>query len=111
MADVDFIVVQTNNATYYQTWQLDQELAIAKARSAETSRQSVYVSTTGGTSLLDENGRTFSSIPKYTNQVLVGALQTRKGVTPASKYGSALELVFILAWLFFLYKSRRTFRR
>ena len=111
MADVDFIVVQTNNATYYQTWQLDQELAIAKARSAETSRQSVYVSTTGGTSLLDENGRTFASIPKYTNQVLVGALQTRQGVTPAAKFGSTLELVFIVAWLFFLYKSRRTFRR
>ena len=66
---------------------------------------------TGGTSLLDENGRTFASIPKYTNQVLVGEMQTRHGVTPASKYGSTLELIFIVAWLFFLYKSRRTFRR
>ena len=111
MADADFIVVQTNNATYYQTWQLDQELAIAQARSAETSRQSAYVSTTGGTSLIDEKGRIISSIPKYSNQVLVGEIQTRKGVTPATKYGSTLEVVLVILWLLFLYKSRRTFRR
>ena len=111
MADADFIVVQTNNATYYQTWQLDQELAIAQARSAETSRQSAYASTTGGTSLIDEKGRIISSIPKYSNQVLVGEIQTRKGFAPATKYGSTLEVVLVILWLLFLYKSRRTFRR
>ncbi|MFM8447938.1 MAG: apolipoprotein N-acyltransferase, partial [Candidatus Nanopelagicaceae bacterium] len=111
MADADFIVVQTNNATYYQTWQLDQELAIAQARSAETSRQSAYASTTGGTSLIDERGRVFSSIPKYSNQVLIGEIKSRKGVTPASKYGSGLEILLIALWLFFLGKSSRALRR
>lgn len=111
MADADFIVVQTNNATYFQTWQLDQELAIAQARSAETSRQSAYVSTTGGTSLINENGHVISSIPKYSNNVLIGEIQTRNGVTPATKYGSALEVLIILIWLFFLGITGRTFRR
>ena len=111
MADADFIVVQTNNATYFETWQLDQELAIAQARSAETSRQSAYVSTTGGTSLINEKGRIIKSIPKYSNDVLIGEIQTRKGITPATKYGSTLEILLILIWLFFLGKSYWTFRR
>jgi apolipoprotein N-acyltransferase len=111
MADADFIVVQTNNATYYGTWQLDQELAIAQARSAETSRQSAYVSTTGGTSLIDERGQVFSSIPKYSNQVLIGEIETRQGATPASKFGSSLEILIIALWLFFLGKTSRAFRR
>ena len=111
MADADFIVVQTNNATYFETWQLDQELAIAQARSAETSRQSTYVSTTGGTSLINEKGRIIKSIPKYSNDVLIGKIQTRKGITPATKYGSSLEILLILIWLFFLGKSYWTFRR
>lgn len=95
MGDADFIVTQTNNATYFQTWQLDQELAIAKARSAETSRHSAYVSTTGGTSLIDEDGRVVESLPKYANAVLIGEVTTRSGITLATKFGGYLELLLI----------------
>jgi apolipoprotein N-acyltransferase len=102
MADSDFIVTQTNNATYFETWQLEQELAIAKARSAETSRHSAYVSTTGGTSLIDEDGSVFKAIPKYQNQVLIGEVTTRVGSTPATKYGSYLELIILTLWLVLL---------
>jgi apolipoprotein N-acyltransferase len=102
MADSDFIVTQTNNATYFETWQLEQELAIAKARSAETSRHSAYVSTTGGTSLIDEDGSVFKEIPKYQNQVLIGEVTTRVGSTPATKYGSYLELIVLTLWLVLL---------
>ena len=95
MGDADFIVTQTNNATYFKTWQLDQELAIAQARSAETSRHSAYVSTTGGTSLIDEDGKVIKSIPKYSNGALIGEVITRTGVTPATRYGATLELLII----------------
>lgn len=99
MGDSEFIVVQTNNATYYKTWQLDQELAIAQARSAETSRQSVYVSTTGGTSLINERGKIEKSLPKYENGALVGEIQKRSGSTYAVKYGSLLEIGILLLWV------------
>jgi len=95
MGDADFIVTQTNNATYFKTWQLDQELSIAQARSAETSRHSAYVSTTGGTSLIDEDGQVIKSIPKYSNGALIGEVITRTGATPATRYGSALEPLLI----------------
>lgn len=110
MNDSDFIVAQTNNATYFNTWQLDQELAISKARSAETSRQSAYVSTTGITALISEEGRIIKSIPKYTNDVLVGQVNLRQGVTPATKYGNLLEFL-LLGILLFLLVTRRAFRR
>ncbi|MGI9198486.1 MAG: apolipoprotein N-acyltransferase [Candidatus Nanopelagicaceae bacterium] len=110
MADADFIVTQTNNATYFQTWQLEQELAIAKARSAETSRHSAYVSTTGGTSLINERGQIERNIPKYENQILIGDVATRTGSTPATKYGSLIEYL-ILALGLTLLVSRRAFRR
>jgi apolipoprotein N-acyltransferase len=112
MADADFIVTQTNNATYFKTWQLEQELAIAKARSAETSRHSAYVSTTGGTSLIDEDGRVFNEVPKYQNQVLLGEITTRTGSTPASKYGNYLEFVILGLWLalvIYRLSSKRSF--
>ena len=109
MADADFIVTQTNNATYFKTWQLEQELSIAKARSAETSRHSAYVSTTGGTSLIDEDGSVFTEIPKYQNQVLIGEVKTRVGSTPATKYGSYLEFVILALWLtLVVYRLTRT---
>ena len=109
MSDSDFIVAQTNNATYFKTWQLDQELALSQARSAENSKQSAYVSTTGITSLIDERGKVFKSIPKYENQVLVGEVQLRQGATPASKFGSLIEFT-LLGWLLLLYVTRRAFR-
>lgn len=110
MGDADFIVTQTNNATYFETWQLDQELAIAKARSAETSRHSAYASTTGGTSLIDEDGRVVKTLPKYANGVLLGEVTTRSGITPATKYGGYIEMVLIGLGLLPLV-ARRTLRR
>ncbi|MEY4692792.1 MAG: hypothetical protein RL437_72 [Actinomycetota bacterium] len=111
MADSEFIVVQTNNATYFKTWQLEQELAIAQARSAETSRESAYVSTTGGTSIIDSRGRIQKSLEKYENRALIGQVQKRSGITPATKYGSTIETLIIGAGLLLLLnKSLRTFR-
>ena len=106
MGDADFIVTQTNNATYFQTWQLEQELAIAKARSAETSRHSAYASTTGGTSLINEDGRILMSIPKYENQVLIGEVTTRIGQTPATRFGTTLEYLIIALCLLLLVARR-----
>jgi apolipoprotein N-acyltransferase len=54
--DTDFLIVQTNNATFGDTAQLDQELQIAKVRAIETGRELAYVSTTGVTSFINSDG-------------------------------------------------------
>ena len=109
MSDADFIVTQTNNATYFKTWQLEQELAIAQARSAETSRQSAYVSTTGVTAIINEKGKVTNSYPKYANGALIDTVQTRTGVTSAVRFGNWIEFTLLGLWLLLLV-SRRTFR-
>jgi apolipoprotein N-acyltransferase len=98
MSDTDFIVTQTNNATYFKTWQLDQELSLAQARSAETHRQTAYVSTTGGTSLIDEKGGIVGELPQYENGALIGSVKTFTGSTPAVSYGSYLEIGLLVLW-------------
>ena len=110
MKDANFIVAQTNNATFFKTWQLEQEIEIAKARSAETSRETAYVSTTGITGIIDNSGKLTDSLPKYTNGALVAEVTTRSGVTPAVQFGSKLEFIFLVLWLFLLV-PRRTFWR
>lgn len=99
MSDADFIVVQTNNSTFYKTWQLEQELSIAQARSAEASRYSAYVSTTGITAIIDNNGMIVSSLPKYESAVLVGELMSRSGVSPGTYTGQYIEILLIFTFL------------
>lgn len=109
MNDVDFIIVQTNNSTYFKTWQLEQELAIAQARSAETSRESAYVSTTGKTAIINENGEVTNSYPKYATGALIDSVKKRSGITPATTYGSWIE--YSILALYFIWLVLQVIRR
>jgi apolipoprotein N-acyltransferase len=53
----DFLVVQTNNATFGNTNQLDQQHNIARVRALESARDIAYVSTTGTTSFISSQGK------------------------------------------------------
>ena len=62
--NMDFLLVQTNNATFGDTAQLDQQLNLGKVRAAESSRHIGYVSTTGTTSFIDNRGKIIEKLPK-----------------------------------------------
>jgi apolipoprotein N-acyltransferase len=72
----DFLIVQTNNATFGDTPQLDQELQIARVRALESGREVAYVSTTGVTSFIDRNGKVKSELPKFKSDVLIDTVST-----------------------------------
>jgi len=74
----DFLIVQTNNATFGDTAQLDQELQIAQVRALESGRSIAYVSTTGITSFIDRDGRIQKSYPKFKSGVLIGQIEIYK---------------------------------
>ena len=93
----DFLVVQTNNATFGNTSQLEQELNIAKVRSMETGRNVAYVSTTGVTSFIGNDGSILQMIPKFTPNSLIGQLNTVNGTTFTQDYGKYLEAVFLIS--------------
>lgn len=101
----NFLVIQTNNATFGDTAQLDQELNIAKVRALETGRNIAYVSTTGVTSLLSNGGKVLKTVEKFKKTELIGEIDLVEGKTLAQRYGFLLEPFFLLTLL--LMKFRR----
>lgn len=95
----NILVIQTNNATFGDTSQLEQELNIAKVRALETGRNVAYVSTTGVTSLLSNRGKVLKSVEKFKQTELVGEIALVEGETLAQKYGYLLEPFSLIALL------------
>ena len=52
----EFLVAQTNNATFGKSWQSSQQLQITRARAAELRKSFAVVSTTGFTAQISPNG-------------------------------------------------------
>jgi apolipoprotein N-acyltransferase len=102
----DFLTVQTNNATFGDTAQLGQELNIAKVRAIETGRYVPYVSTTGVTSFIDNNGKIYSKIPKFQSGSLIDTVNSVEGRTLTQIYGKYLESISI-AWLLIIVFLRK----
>jgi len=103
----DFLTVQTNNATFGDTAQLDQELNIAKVRAIETGRYVPYVSTTGVTSFIDNNGQIYSKLPKFDSAALISNVTLINGKTMTQIYGRYLESISIIWLLVILFLRRR----
>jgi apolipoprotein N-acyltransferase len=106
----DFLIVQTNNATFGDTAQLDQELNIAKVRALETGREVAYVSTTGVTSFIDSEGKVRMSLPKFSPASLIDEVKMVKGQTYTQKYGKYLESLSIIVLLAILLIRKRVRR-
>ena len=105
----DFLTVQTNNATFGDTAQLDQELNIAKVRAIETGRFIPYVSTTGVTSFIDNDGQVYSKSPKFESATLVDNVVSVEGRTITQIYGKYLEAISIALLLIIVFLRRRKF--
>ena len=102
----DFLVVQTNNATFGDTAQLDQELNIARVRAAESGRYIPYVSTTGVTTLIDNRGNIIKDLPKFESATLFGEIEKVNGSTFTQVFGEYLEAIAII-WLLVILALRR----
>lgn len=106
----DFLIVQTNNATFGDTAQLDQELNIAKIRALETGREVAYVSTTGVTSFIDNKGQIRKSVPRFIPATLIDEVNIVEGQTYTQRYGKYLEGLSIIMLLVILFARRRVRR-
>lgn len=89
----DFLVIQTNNATFGDTAQLDQQLNIARVRAIESGRGVAYVSTTGITSFIDANGKVTNSLEKFEPGTLIKEITAISGQTNAQKIGFLVESI------------------
>lgn len=95
----NFLVVQTNNATFGDTSQLDQQLNIARVRALESAREIAYVSTTGITSFISPQGKILSSLDKFKPATLKSQLNATQGLTYRQSFGHLVEPLAMIVLL------------
>ena len=82
------LVVQTSNATFIHTDQIDQQFAITRLRAIETGRWLAVASTNGVSGVIAPDGRVVASAAPRTQQVLVEQVGLVDGITPAVRLGA-----------------------
>ncbi|MFM7981098.1 MAG: nitrilase-related carbon-nitrogen hydrolase, partial [Candidatus Fonsibacter sp.] len=105
----DFSIVQSNNATFGYTKQLEQQLVIAKIRAIESGRYFAYVSTTGITSVINPSGGIAQLVPKFKSQTLTYEIPKTSGETINQRLGWIFEPVILILMLLNSLRSRVIF--
>lgn len=90
-------VVQTSNATFVGTAQVDQQFAITRARAAEVGRAFAVASTNGITALIAPDGTVVARSPKRTTSVLQAELPLSSQLTPAVRWAAGYRLMAVAA--------------
>jgi apolipoprotein N-acyltransferase len=102
------LIVQTNSATFANTPESAQQLAITRIRAVEHSREILSVSTVGISAFIDNNGVVKSQSAENVSTLLVGDLRLSETKTLADRLGGVAPLLVLAAALFLaLFSSRR----
>ncbi|MBU3715922.1 MAG: apolipoprotein N-acyltransferase [Candidatus Nanopelagicaceae bacterium] len=88
LSKAEFVVAQTNNATFGKSPQARQQLQIIRARAAEFQRDFSVVSTTGFTAHVDSKGEIVKSLEQFKAGTLEMNLETHEERSLASRIGS-----------------------
>jgi apolipoprotein N-acyltransferase len=106
------VVVQTSNAMFIHTAQIDQQFAISRLRAIETHRYVVVAAINGITGVIAPDGSTVTSIPVRTQGYVDARVGLYDAVTPAVRIGPWLGRtcagLVILGWLLAWGQYRRT---
>jgi apolipoprotein N-acyltransferase len=106
------LVVQTNNATYMGTSQVEQQFAIARLRAIETGRYAVVVATNGVSGIVGPDGSVLQRAAVREPAVLEQELPLRVGSTLAVRFGPWPErLLVVVALLGIILASPRVRRQ
>ncbi len=92
----EVITVQTNNATYAQTSQPEQQLQIERIRSVETGRAVVVAATTGVSAFIAPDRRIIAAMGEDQTGFLVEEVPLRTSLTLSTIVSPALEVVIVL---------------
>jgi len=98
--DAQVVVVQSSNAMYQGTGQIDQQFAMTRARAMELRREMLVVTTSGVSGMIQSDGSVSLRVGDYVSASGVVTLPERTGVTPAcvtSLWVDLVALVVVLA--------------
>jgi apolipoprotein N-acyltransferase len=112
LAGAQFLVVQTNNATFGHTAETYQQLAMSQLRAVEHGREVLQVATSGKSAVIGPNGDIEQqSGALYTPAILEADVPLRTSQTLATRLGAipewAMTAVALLGGLLALLDSRR----
>ncbi|MCY7395022.1 MAG: apolipoprotein N-acyltransferase [Nocardioides sp.] len=107
----ELVTVQTSNATFVNTDQIDQQFAITRLRAIEAGRWVAVASTNGLTGVIDPSGRVVTQAQRRTTDVLSADVGLVSSITPAMRVGAwpgrLATLVTLLALAAALLPRRR----
>lgn len=92
-------VVQSNNATYGGTGQIEQQFAITRARAMETRREIAVATTNSVSGFIDRDGNVVRRTQEFTADSFVAELPVRSVVTPAVLVAPWLDVALALTGL------------
>ncbi|MFB7949827.1 apolipoprotein N-acyltransferase [Kitasatospora phosalacinea] len=87
------IVVQTNNATYNNTGQTEQQLAMSRLRAVEHGRAVLIAATSGVSAVINPDGSVQQRTGEMEQAVLNAVVPLRDGKTLADRVGAGPEWV------------------
>src|SRR5215208_4891063 len=93
------LLVQSNNATYGGTGQIEQQFAITRARAMEARREIAVATTNGVSGLIDAQGRVVIRTNEFTAASTVVAMPLRSQITPAVRLASWVDRLLAAAGL------------
>jgi apolipoprotein N-acyltransferase len=106
------IVVQTSNAMFIHTAQIEQQFAISRIRAIETHRYVVVAAINGVTGVIAPDGSVVTSVPAQTREYVDSRVGLYDAVTPAVRLGPwlgrACAALVVVGWLLALGQYRRT---
>jgi len=105
------LTVQTNNATYAQTSQPEQQLQIERIRSVETGRAVVIAATTGVSAFIAPDRTIISSLGEADTGYLVEEVPLRTSLSLSTMISPFIEWLIVVtalaAWVFAALRARR----
>ncbi len=97
------MMVQSNNATYGGTGQIEQQFAITRARAMETRRDFAVATTNSVSGFIHADGQVVWRSDQFTHTDQVVTMPLQNAITPAVRYGGWIDAALaVLAGLFVL---------
>jgi apolipoprotein N-acyltransferase len=103
-AGAQVITVQTNNATYGNTTQPEQQFAITRFRAIETQRAFLVASTSGISGLIQNDGSVTDKTKQFESAIVTGEAPLISEKTFSAKYPI---WVLVISVTFLLFTSRK----
>lgn len=108
------VTVQTSNALFINTSQIDQQFEISRLRALETGRYVVVAATNGVSGIIAPDGEVVASAAPRTQDVLVEDVGLSSTITPAVRMGlwpgriAVAAALLAIAWSLVPYRRRST---